>query len=141
MISGVCGPRARQGGGQFTPTWLVRSHDLAIRPIYHRTEPRIEAHVFVAFLPYCLQVTLKAKLRPAAGGTTPREVIDKFKTMQMVDVLLPTADGRELILSRYTQPEPEHRVLLDQLHLQLPGQPPPRITANHAAAATAKAAL
>lgn len=112
-------------------------HDLAIRPIYHRSEPRIEAHVFVAFLAYCLQVTLKAKLRASAGGTTPREVIDKFKTMQMVDVLLPTTDGRELILSRYTQPEPEHRVLLDQLKLQLPGQPPPRITAKHACAAEA----
>ena len=100
-----------------------------------RTEPRIEAHIFVAFLAYCLQATLKAKLRPLAHGTTPREVIDKFKTMQMVDVLLPTTDGRQLILSRYTQPEPEHRMLLDQLDLQLPGQPPPRITAAAAEAA------
>lgn len=114
-------------------------HDLAIRPIFHRTEPRIEAHIFVAFLAYCLQVTLKARLRPLAHGTTPREVIEKFRTMQMVDVLLPTTDGRELILSRYTQPEPEHRVLLDQLNLHLPGQPPPRIAAKHVA--TAEAAL
>ena len=112
-------------------------HDLAIRPIYHRTEPRIEAHIFVAFLAYCLQVTLKGKLRAAARGITPREVIEKLKTVQMVDVLLPTTDGRELILSRYTQPEPQHRVLLDQLQLQLPGQPPPRITAKLAAAAEA----
>ena len=112
-------------------------HDLAIRPIYHRTEPRIEAHIFVAFLAYCLQVTLKGKLRAAARGITPREVIEKFKTVQMVDVLLATTDGRELILSRYTQPEPQHRVLLDKLQLQLPGQPPPRITAKLAAAAGA----
>jgi transposase len=102
-------------------------HDLAIRPIFHKTEERIEAHIFVAFLAYCLQVTLKAKLRTLAGGTTPREVIAKFKTMQMVDVQLPTTDGRELTLSRYTQPEPEHRMLLDQLRLSLPGQPPPKI--------------
>jgi transposase len=106
-------------------------HDLAIRPIFHKTEERIEAHIFVAFLAYCLQVTLKAKLRTLAGGTTPREVIAKFKTMQMVDVHLPTTDGRELILSRYTQPETEHRVLLDQLRLTLPSQPPPKITAAH----------
>jgi hypothetical protein len=99
-------------------------HDLAVRPIFHRTEPRIEAHIFLAFLAYCLQVTLKAKLRVLAGGTTPREVIEKFKTMQMVDVQLPTTDGRELTLSRYTQPEPEHRMLLDQLRLSLPSQPP-----------------
>jgi transposase len=104
-------------------------NDLSVRPIFHRNEGRIEAHIFVAFLAYCLQVTLKAKLRALAGGTTPREVIDKFKTMQMVDVLLPTDDGRELTLSRYTQPEPEHRMLLDQLRLTLPTQPPPRITA------------
>jgi transposase len=104
-------------------------HDLSIRPIFHKTEERIEAHIFVAFLAYCLQVTLKAKLRTLAGGTTPREVLDKFKAQQMVDVMLPTTDGRELTLSRYTQPEPEQRMLLEQLRLTLPGQPPPRITA------------
>jgi transposase len=112
-------------------------HDLAIRPIFHKTEQRIEAHIFVAFLAYCLQVTLKAKLRTVAGGTTPREVIGKFTTIQMVDVHLPTTDGRELTLSRYTQPEPEHRMLLDQLHLTLPSQPPPRITAAQARQRTA----
>ena len=104
-------------------------HDLAVRPIFHRNEDRIEAHIFVAFLAYCLQVTLKANLRPLAGGITPREVIAKFKTMQMVDVCIPTTDGRELVLSRYTQPEPEHRVLLQRLQLRLPEQPPPKITA------------
>jgi transposase len=103
-------------------------HDLAVRPIYHHAEPRIEAHIFVAFLAYCLQVTLKAWLRPLAGGITPREVISKFKAMQMVDVHLPTTDGRELVLSRYTQPEPEQRMLLQRLHLRLPEQPPPKIT-------------
>jgi len=116
-------------------------HDLSIRPIFHKTEERIEAHIFVAFLAYCLQVTLKAKLRTLAGGTTPREVIAKFKTMQMVDVHLPTTDGRELTLSRYTQPEPEHRILLDQLRLSLPSQPPPKITVAHAKQATAELAL
>lgn len=105
-------------------------HDLAVRPIYHHAEHRIEAHIFVAFLAYCLQVTLKARLKALASGITPREVIDKFKTMQMVDVHLPTTDGRELVLSRYTQPEPEHRMLTDGLRLRLPEQPPPRITAR-----------
>jgi transposase len=105
-------------------------HDLAVRPIFHRNEDRIEAHIFVAFLAYCLQVTLKATLSSLAGGLTPREVISKFKTMQMVDVCVPTTDGRELVLSRYTQPEPEHRVLLQRLQLRLPEQPPPKITAS-----------
>jgi transposase len=116
-------------------------HDLAIRPIFHKTEARIEAHIFVAFLAYCLQVTLKAKLRCVAGGTTPREVIAKFSTMQMVDVHLPTTDGRELTLSRYTQPEPEHRMLLDKLRLSLPNQPPPKITAAQARHGTAALAM
>ncbi len=105
-------------------------HDLAVRPIYHQHEDRIEAHIFVAFLAYCLQVTLKARLKPAAGGITPREVLMKFKTMQMVDVRVPTTDGRELLLSRYTQPETDHCLLLDTLRLTLPAQRPPKISAK-----------
>ena len=116
-------------------------HDLAIRPIYHQLESRIEAHIFVAFLAYCLQVTLKAQLKQLATGTTARAVIEKFKTMQMVDVQLPTTDGRELTLSRYTQPEPEHRMLLEQLRLTLPSQPPPRITAALLATTTTERTL
>ena len=115
-------------------------HDLAVRPIFHHNEQRIQAHIFVAFLAYCLQVTLKARLRPLASGITPREVIAKFTTMQMVDVHLPTTDGRELVLSRYTQPEPAHRMLLQHLQLHLPEQPPPKITAlqvRHPASAAA----
>jgi transposase len=103
-------------------------HDLSVRPIYHHDENRIVAHIFVAFLAYCLQVTLKARLRVRAAGLTPREALAQFKTMQMVDVCIPTSDGRELVLSRYTQPQVEQRMLLDQLCLRLPEQPPPRIT-------------
>ena len=99
------------------------------------------AHILVAFLAYCLQATLKAKLRALAGGTTPREVLAKFKTMQMVDVRIPTTDGRELVLSRYTQPEAAHRMLLEQLNLTLPEQPPPRITAKELRAAATMPAL
>jgi len=100
--------------------------DLAIRPIYHQRDDRIEAHIFVA---YCLQVTLKQRLRALAPGLTPRAVLDKLSAIQMVDVHLPTTDGRRIILSRYTHPEPDHRLLLQQLKLTLPPQPPPRITA------------
>ena len=111
-----------------------------MRPSFHKTEERFEAHIFVAFLACCLQVTLKAKLRTLAGGTTPREVIAKFKTLQMADVHLPTTDGRGLTLSRYTQPEAEHRMLLDPLRLNLPSQPPPKITAAQARQAKAELA-
>jgi transposase len=104
--------------------------DLGLRPIYHQRDARIEAHIFVAFLAYCLQVTLKARLRPLAPGLTPRSAVEKFAAIQMVDVHLPTTDGRTLILSRYTEPEPEQQLLLDRLRLRLPEQPPPRISSN-----------
>jgi len=104
--------------------------DLGLRPIYHPLDKRIDAHIFVAFLAYCLQVTLKARLRPLAPGLTPRSALEKFAAIQMVDVHLPTTDGRTLILSRYTEPEPEQQILLDRLHLRLPEQPPPRISSN-----------
>ena len=102
--------------------------DLAIRPIYHQTDERIEAHIFVAFVAYCLQVTLKQRARTLAPGLTPRAVLEKFAAVQMVDVHLPIIDGRHLILSRYTQPEKDLQLLLDQLKLSLPEQLPPKIT-------------
>ena len=102
-------------------------HDLAIRPIYHQTDKRIEAHIFIAFIAYCLHVTLKQRTRSCAPGLTPRAVLEKFATMQMVDVHLPTTDGRQLVLPRYTQPDSDHQLLFQQLKLNLPAQPPPRI--------------
>jgi transposase len=104
--------------------------DLSIRPIYHQTDARIEAHIFVAFMAYCLQVTLKHRLRALAPGLTPRAVLEKMAALQMVDVHLPTTDGRCLILSRYTQPEKDQQLLLSHLKLELPPQPPPKITSN-----------
>jgi hypothetical protein len=103
--------------------------DLAIRPIYHQRQERIEAHIFIAFLAYCLHVTLSRRLRDLAPGLTARSVLEKFAAMQMIDVHLPTTDGRKVIFSRYTQPEDELKVLLRQLKLELPAQAPPRITA------------
>jgi hypothetical protein len=99
-------------------------HDLAIRPIYHQTDARIEAHILVAFLAYCLQVTLKQRLRSRAPGLTSRSVLDKMSPIQMVDVHLPTTDARTVTLSRYTEPEPDQALLLQILKLNLPGQPP-----------------
>jgi len=104
--------------------------DLALRPVHHQREDRIEAHIFVAFLAYCLHVTLRRWLRDLAPGLTPRAVLEKFAAVQMIDVHLPTTDGRHVILPRYTQPEKELQVLLDQMKLSLPEQPPPRITAS-----------
>ena len=103
--------------------------DLAIRPVFHQQERRIEAHIFIAFLAYCLYVTLQRRLHALAPGLTARSALEKFAAVQMIDVHLPTTDGRELVLTRYTQPEPELQLLINQLKFQLPPQPPPRIAA------------
>jgi Transposase DDE domain len=110
--------------------------DLAIRPIFHQEQSRIEAHIFIAFLAYCVHVTLGRQLNALAPGLTPRAVLEKFAAVQMIDVYVPTTDGRELSLTRYTQPEPELKLLLDKLRLTLPAQAPPKITTAEIARAT-----
>jgi transposase len=104
--------------------------DLNLRPLYHQKQQRVEAHIFVAFLAYCLHVTLRGRLRPLAPGLTPRAVLDKFAAIQMIDVHFPTTDGRELLFRRYTQPEKDQKMLLAQLGWELPPQAPPQITAK-----------
>jgi hypothetical protein len=101
--------------------------DLALRPIHHQVPPRIEAHIFVAFLAYALHATLRRRLRDLAPGLTSRAAVEKLRAIQMVDVHLPTTDGREIVLSRYTEPEPAVTLLLQQLRLALPAQPTPRL--------------
>jgi transposase len=104
--------------------------DLSVRPIYHQLEHRIEAHIFVSFLAYCVHVSLREKARRLAPGLTSRSVLEKFGTMQMLDVHFPTTDGRELVFERYTQPEADQKLLLEQLRLTLPAQSPPRLSAK-----------
>ena len=103
--------------------------ELKIRPIRHHLEHRVEAHIFICFLAYCLHVTLRQRLRAHAPGLTPRAVLEKLSTILMLDVELPLADGRELVMSRFTHPELEHRVVLEKLGWELPPQPAPRIRA------------
>jgi hypothetical protein len=104
--------------------------DLALRPIHHQLESRVEAHIFVAFLGYCLTATLRMKLRALAPGLTPRAVLQALAAIQLMDVVIPTTDGRALVLPRYTEPAAESAMILEQLRLTLPPQPPPRIRAG-----------
>src|ERR1700722_14752641 len=103
--------------------------DLAIRPVFHKQEKRIEAHIFIAFLAFCLYVTLQRRLGALGPGPTARSALEKFAAVQMIDAHPPTTDGRELVLTRYTQPEPELQLLINQLKLTLPSHPPPKTTA------------
>ena len=108
--------------------------DLALRPIYHRLEHRIEAHIFVAFLAYCLHVTLRQMARVYSPGLTPRSIMEQMKAIQMIDVCIPTTDGRELKMSRHTKPDKAQQLLLSRLKLKLPPQPPPEISSEVKAA-------
>jgi hypothetical protein len=101
--------------------------DLAIRPIWHYVAPRVEAHIFVAFMGYCLMAALRKHVEPAAPGLSPKAVLEQLGAIKMVDVCLPTSDGRWLVMPRHTEPEPEQLMLLEKLGLTLPAQPPPRI--------------
>ena len=105
-------------------------NELRIRPIYHQLEHRADAHILIAFLAYCLQVTLKNRLMAHAPGLTPASAMEKLATIQMIDVCIPTVDGRWLVLPRYTQPDTDTKMLLHKLRLDLPVQPPLRITTN-----------
>ena len=115
--------------------------DLNLRPIHHQLEDRIEAHIFVAFLAYCLHVTLRARLKPLAPGLTSRAVLDKLAAVQMLDVHFPTTNGRTLVMSRYTELNAEQKLLIKQLRLNLPSQPPPRITPAATALSTSPRAV
>jgi len=101
--------------------------DLAVRPVYHQLEHRVEAHIFVAFLAYCLMITLRQKLRYHAPGLTARDALDKLSAIMMIDVRIPTTDGRILEMRRYSQPEVEQRIILDKLNVKLPEQPQPKV--------------
>lgn len=101
--------------------------DLGLRPIYQQKPERIETHLYVAFLAYCLSITLLQYLRTLSGGLMPRADLEKFATIQLLNVCVPTTDGRELLLVRRTESDQAATgpVAETQLH---PAQPPPKIT-------------
>jgi hypothetical protein len=115
---------------QIEAAFKTLKSELGLRPIDHQVEKRAEAHIFVAFLAYALSLTLRQRPVALAPGLTPRAVQENLAPIQMLDVCFPTAGGRWLIMPRYTQPEPGQMLLLHQLHLPLPSQPPPRIKAS-----------
>jgi transposase len=108
--------------------------ELSIRPLFHQLEPRVKAHVMVAFLGYALWVTLKHLLKrrpglvpkPSASGVenvqpmTPMKAIALLSTLQSADIVLPTTDGRQIRLRRITEPTAEQKLLLRQLGISLP---------------------
>ena len=115
---------------QIEAAFKAMKSELGTRPLYHQLGHRVEAHILVAFLAYCLLVTLKNRLQVLAPGLTPKAVLEKLATIQMLDVWFPTTDGRWLVMPRFTQPEADQAILLHKLKLELPQQPPPRIKAR-----------
>jgi hypothetical protein len=115
---------------QIAAAFKSMKSELGIRPLYHQLGHRVEAYILVVFLAYCLLVTLKNRLQALAPGLTPKAVLEKLSTIEMLDVWLPATDLRCLVMPRFTQPEPDQAILLHKLHLELPQQPPPRIKAR-----------
>jgi hypothetical protein len=107
----------------------VLKSELHLRPIWHRIDRRVEAHVMVAFLGYCLWVCLKQKLSRVACSITPARALESLAGILMVEVWFTLRDGRHLCLPRITEPELEQRLLLHHLQWMLPEQPPPKIYA------------
>ena len=105
-------------------------NDLGIRPIYHQLEARMDAHIFVCFQAYSLYVTLKHWLRPLAPGLSPRQGLEQFAKVQMIDVVFPTTDGRKLVMSRYTQPDDGLKLLMHRMKKQFGDQPPPKLLSD-----------
>jgi transposase len=121
--------------GEIEHAFRELKNDLGLRPVYHQLEDRIEAHIFTAFMALCLLQTLRAIAREHAPGLTPRQIIEKFRTVKMVDVVMPTTDGRIVTLPRYVEPKKDVAILLDRLGLTLPAQPPPKVSSRLADAA------
>ena len=115
---------------QIEAAFKALKSELGLRPIHHQLEHRVEAHFLVAFLGYCLLVTLKQRLQALAPGLTPKAVLERLGAIEMLDVCFPTTDGRWLEMPRYTQPEAEQQLLLHRLKLCLPPQPPPKLRAR-----------
>ena len=113
--------------GEIEQSFKEVKNDLGLRPVYHQLDSRIEAHIFVSYVAYCLQATLKNLTRSKASGLTPRQIFDKMKKIYMVDVKIPTTDGREIVMQRYGEPKDDVALVLSQLGLRLPPQPPPKI--------------
>ena len=116
--------------GEIEYAFRELKNDLGLRPVYHQLEDRIEAHIFTAFMALCLLQTLRAIAREHAPGLTPRQIIEKFRMVKMVDVVMPTTDGRIVTLPRYVEPKKDVAILLDRLGLTLPAQPPPKVSSR-----------
>jgi hypothetical protein len=98
----------------------IHKSDLAIRPIWHQREDRVQAHIFVCFLAYVLWKTLEQWQQRAGLGHSPRTILEELRRIQSTDVVLPTADGRDLRLRCVVRPDPAQARLLDRLGLDLP---------------------
>ena len=120
-------PVAAEGIGPLVAAFRTLKSEVGLRPIYHWVEPRVEAHVMVAFMAYAMWVCLKWKLKALALSLSPLQMIELFRSIQLVEVWFDTVDGRRICLPRITMPEPEHQVILEQINWSLPEQPPPRI--------------
>ena len=105
----------------------IQKNDLVLRPIWHQTEKRVQAHILVCFLAYVLWKCLSQMCRNSGLGNEPRKIIDEIKRIKLTDVILPTKKGVGIRLPCVSKPDDHQRIHLQQLGLKIPA----RLTKNH----------
>ena len=101
-------------------TFRILKSEMKIRPIWHQTQERIQAHIFVCFLSLIMYRTLSQWMQRAGLGNSPRKLIEELANLQSMDVILPIQDGPELKLRCVSQPEKSQQILLDKLKIYPP---------------------
>jgi len=98
----------------------VHKTDLRIRPVWHQTAGRVQAHLLVCFLAYVLRKTLEGWMARAGLGNSPTTVLEELAGIQSADVVAPTTDGRTVRLRCVVHPDKAQSILLSHLGLKLP---------------------
>jgi hypothetical protein len=111
----------QDGAGR--PAWGIAKHDLGLRPIFHHTAERTQAHILVCFLALVMWRTLQHWMETSGLGTAPRKLLEEMAEVRSLDVVLPTGAGTDLRLRAVSRPEPHLAILLERLGLALPGRP------------------
>ena len=108
--------------------WAFRIHkdELAIRPIWHHKDERVQAHILVCFLAYVLWKTLAQWMQRSGLGDAPRTLLEELAKIKSGDVVLPTQSVQTVVLAKpfrlrcVTTPDAAQKVLLNRLGVTLP---------------------
>ena len=107
---------------QIEDCFRITKHDLGLRPIFHRTQERTQAHILVCFLALVMWRTLQEWMKAAGLGAAPRKLLEEMAEVRSLDVVLPTRAGQPIRLRTVSRPEKHLAILLQRLDLALPNR-------------------